>query len=380
MRGFVLLSLVFAACAAPKPVPPAAAGAAVDVRTARAVVADIPTPIEAGGVVRARLTAQVAARLLAPITEVRVRAGDRVRKGSVLVLLDGREMVANRARAEAGLAASQQAVSAAEADGRGADAALTLARATHKRIEELHAKRSATSQELDEASAGLRGAEARAAGAQAGLSQAHAGLDAARAAAEAASVGASYAALVAPFDGIVTERLADPGAMATPGSPLLTVEDTSGFRLEVRLDESRAASVRVGDSAAVRIDTFADGTSTGRVAEIARLDPMAHSFVVKIDLPQNAGLRSGLFGTARFDGPTHRSVAIPAAALIPRGQLTFVYAVDNDGTIRLRPVSAAVPVGDRVEVLAGVAAGDRIVLAPPPSLTDGARVRTGVAQ
>jgi hypothetical protein len=148
----------------------------------------------------------------------------------------------------------------------------------------------------------------------------------------------------------------------------------------VRLDEASGASVRVGDTAGVRIDTMPDAATEGRVAEIARLDPMAHSFLVKVDLPQAAGLRSGLFGTARFAGPSHRSVAVPASALIPRGQLTFVYAVDSDGTARLRPISAAPPIGNRVEVLAGLAAGDQVVLTPPPALTDGARVRTGARQ
>lgn len=380
MRGFVAFAVMFAACAAPKPSSQAPAGPPVDVTIARAELADLPSPIEAGGVVRARLTAPVAARLMAPIADVKVRAGARVRRGDTLVVLDGREMSANKARAQAGLAASQQAIAAAEAQQRATQAQLTLARATYTRVDALHAKRSATAQELDEVSAALRGAEAQAAAADAGLSQARAGLDAARAGADAATIGASYATLTAPFDGLVTERLADPGTMATPGMPLLTIEDTAAFRLEVRLDEARAASVHVGDEASVRIDTLPGVAAQGRVVEIARLDAMSHSFLVKVELPPAEGIRSGLFGTATFAGPTHRSVAVPATALIPRGQLTFVYAVDGDGTARLRPVSAAAPVGNRVEVLAGVAPGDQVVLAPPPSLSDGARVRTGVHQ
>lgn len=377
MRALVLFSVAFAACAAPTPAPPAAGGAPVDVHVARAEMADVASPIEAGGVVRARLTASVSSRVLAPIVEVKVRAGDRVRRGDPLVLLDARELLANKSRASATVTAGQQAIAAAESDVRAAESGLTLAKATYGRIESLHAKRSATSQELDDAAAGLHGAEARLAGAQARLSEARAGLEAARAGADAASVGASYATLSAPFDGVVSERLVDPGSMAAPGVPLLSIEDTSAYRLEVRVDEARAASVRVGDAAGVRIDT-ATTVVQGRVAEIARLDSAAHSFLVKIDLPGGANVRSGLFGTARFTGPSRRGIAVPATSLVARGQLTFVYAVDSDGTARLRPVSAAAPADDRVELLAGIREGEQVVVAPPPALTDGAHVRTGV--
>jgi hypothetical protein len=118
---------------------------------------------------------------------------------------------------------------------------------------------------------------------------------------------------------------------------------------------------------------------SGPVVELARVDPASHAFLVKIDLPPSASLRSGLFGRARVPGPVRRALAIPAAALIARGQLTFVYVVDGEGRARLRPISVGAVDAERVEALAGVQAGDNVVVNAPASLLDGTRV-TGAAR
>jgi RND family efflux transporter MFP subunit len=183
--------------------------------------------------------------------------------------------------------------------------------------------------------------------------------------------------LTAPFDGLVTERNVDPGTMATPGAPLLTLDDATAFRLEVRVDEARAAQVAVGAPAEVSLGeaTAPDAAwSRARVVEVARLDAASHGFVVKIELPEGAQVRSGQFGRARFQGPVQRTLTVPAAALLRRGQLTFVFAVDADGVARLRPISVGATAADRVEALAGVRDGEQVVLAPPASLSDGTRV------
>jgi hypothetical protein len=155
------------------------------------------------------------------------------------------------------------------------------------------------------------------------------------------------------------------------------VEDPATFRLEVPLDEARAALVHVGTTASVRLDNApgeGDGWTSRRVAEIARVDPTSHTFLVKIELPGAAVLRSGLFGRARFSGRTRRALTVPTSALINRGQLTFVYIVDPEGRARLRPISVGSVDHDRVEVLAGLHEGDAIVTSPSPLLVDGSRV------
>ncbi len=215
--------------------------------------------------------------------------------------------------------------------------------------------------------------------ADARVAEARASIESAAAGSSAADVAASYATLTAPFDGVVTEKSADPGNMASPGQPLITVEDDRDFRLEVRLDESRAAFVHVGDEVLVRLEGGASAV-TGRVAEVQRmLDPGSHDFLVKIDVPSGATLRSGMFGRAVFRGATRKGLAVPASAVVRHGQLASVFVVDADNHARLRLVNASEAADGRVEIRAGVSSGERVVVAPPPALVDGSPVTVGPA-
>ena len=357
-------------------VPHEVAVAPIPVTTTPVSTTTLTSSHEAGGVVTSRTTAVIASRIMAPVAAVHVRAGDRVRRGAPLVTLDSRELDANRAHANATLAGTVESQLAAESELRSAQAGLTLARATHDRIRRLHDQRSATPQELDQAVSALDVADAQVKQAEAHRSAANAAHEAARAPTDAASIASSYATLSAPFDGVITERAVDPGSMASPGTPLLTLEESTAFRVEVSLDESRAASVKVGDTVTVHLDqeSFPDPLS-GRVSEIARVDPAAHSFVVKIDLPPVTGLRSGLFARGRFSGATRTALTVPVSAAIRRGQLTFVFTVDSESRAHLRAVSPGMADSDRLEILAGLRANDIVITNPPPSLSDGAAIR-----
>jgi RND family efflux transporter MFP subunit len=207
------------------------------------------------------------------------------------------------------------------------------------------------------------------------VAEATAAVAAAEAAASAASIALSYTTIAAPFDGVVSARTAEPGAMAAPGAPLLTLEDTSAHRLEARLDEARAGQVAVGQAAQIRLgDASADQWKDGRVVEISRIDPASHGFIVKVDVPDSSKHKTGGFGRVRFAGESRPALTIPASALLHRGQLTFVFAVDGGRAARLRPVSVGQATGDLVEILAGVKEGDEIVVKPPAALADGTRI------
>lgn len=372
--------LTLAAC---RPTPAehqgeAAAGTPIDARLATVAEVEWPSVYEAGAVVAARQTAVISSRIVAPVIEVRVRAGDRVRRGQTLVVLDGRQFEAEATRASASASGATLGLEAARAELGAARSALVLAQATFDRVKGLHERKSATAQELDQATATLAAAEARVTGATARVAEAEQGSAAARAGAEAAAVGASYTRLTAPFDGLVSSRQADPGSLAAPGATLLTVEDTSLYRLEARLDESQARQVVPGAEADVRIDGPGqpDGPwQRATVSEVASLDPERHSFLIKLDLPPVEGLRSGQFGRVRLLGPARRTLAAPRAAIVRRGQLTFAFVLDAEGRARLRMVSTGESSGDQMEVLAGLDDGDRVVLDPPATLEDGQAVR-----
>jgi RND family efflux transporter MFP subunit len=358
-----------------------AAGAPVDVTLETASLRELARPFETGGTVRARTTATLVSRILAEVEAVLAHPGDRVRAGQVLIRLDGRDLQANRARAEASAAAAVEAIHAATTARDGADASLALAAATHRRIAALREKNSATPHELDQAVSALRAAESQKLAAQAAIAQAEAGAEAARAALRAASVAASWAAITAPFDGVVTEKLVEPGNMASPGAALMTLEDVGGFRLEVRVDESRVGEI--GQTKRVDVvlgDATDDGPGApalaGTIAEISRAtSPGSHAYLVKIDLPDEGRLRSGMFGRARFAGAVRQALVVPEAAVARRGQLASVFVVGGDGRARLRLVNAGEPVGGLVEIAAGLDPGESVVVSPPASLVDGSPVR-----
>jgi multidrug efflux pump subunit AcrA (membrane-fusion protein) len=362
-----------AACARSAAPPPPASDTTVAVRVARASSGDVATHFESGGVVRARLTATLASRIAGPIETVRVSAGTRVRRGETLLTIECRELDANAGGARASLAAAADAVQAADADIRAADSALTLATATQDRVRRLYEQRSATAQERDQAAAALQDAEASVAGARARAAAARSARDAADAALRASETSLSYATIAAPFDGVVAERLVDPGTLASAGMPLLVVEDPAELRLHVAIDEFRARAVTIGQLAETTVGQDARWRPA-RVDEIGRVDPASHSFLVKLDLPAMEGLRPGLFGRARFTSGSRRGLTIPLSSLIRRGQLTYVFTVTDDGVVRLRAVVAAEAAGDRVEVVAGLADGETVVVSPPVTLIDGAHV------
>jgi RND family efflux transporter MFP subunit len=340
----------------------------IAVTIAAVAMRDVTSAIDSGGVVQARTTATITARLLAPVREVLVSPGNRVSKGQLLVVLDGADLAAGARAARAAAVAAEQGSKSAAADVLAAEAGLALARASHDRIAGLQIKRSATAQELDEATAALRSAEARVAGALARALQAASAVESARAAADQAAATDSFARIAAPFDGIVTEKMVEPGNMASPGAPLLRLEDTRGFRLAVRVDESRVGEIQSGDSVPVFIGT-ATGSIEGTVVEVSRaVDADARAFLVKIALPDAAGLRSGQFGKARFGGTRRRALTIPSSAVVQRGQLTSVFVVDN-GVARLRLVNL-----NASEVLAGLAESEVVILSPPAGVRDGRRV------
>jgi multidrug efflux pump subunit AcrA (membrane-fusion protein) len=365
-----LMSAALAGCSAARADAPTDAEP-IAVTAAQVVMTDVATPIDSGGVVQARTTATITARLLAPVREVRVLPGDQVRKGQTLIVLDGDDLVAAARAARSAAMAAEQGANAAAAELQAAEAALTLARASHDRIAGLQAKRSATGQELDDAIAMLRSAEARVAGASARTLQAMSAVESARAASDQAKTTQSFTTITAPFDGMVTEKMIEPGNMASPGTPLLRLEDTRGFRLEVRVDESRVAQIRNGDTVPVFLGA---GTSLvkGTVVEVSRaIDADARAFLVKIGLPDVPGLRSGEFGKARFGGPRRRALTVPPSAIVRRGQLTSVFVVDK-GKARVRLVNVS-----ESEVVAGLTESELVILSPPAGLTDGRRVSVG---
>lgn len=343
--------------------------------------ADVAERLEAGGTVTAAERVSVSSRVLAPVVDVRVRAGDRVRSGQMLIVLDDRDLSAQVRQASSSSAAAEQAVSAARADLAAAAADRTLATAWHERVSTLRTRNAASAQEFDEAEARRAAAIARVAAADARLAQFTASLETARATVDAATTTHSFSTLAAPFDGVVSERLVDPGAMASPGLPLLRIDAAGATRVTAQIDESRMPYVRPGTRVTVMVGAGAGASGSvaldGVVIEAARTtEASQQAFSVTVALPSGADVRPGAFARIRFAGAARQAVTVPARAIRRQGQIATVFVVD-DGVARLRLVQTVAIDESRTEVVAGLAVGEVVIDNPPPALTDGRRVVMG---
>lgn len=345
----LLLVLVVAGCGEKKQTVAAAPAVVRDVALIQAQRTTIPDYVEAMGTVRAAQTSQLSSQIVATITDVHATEGQHVRKGDVLVVLDDAQQQAALQRATAGISAARQDIAASEAD-------YNLANSTLARYQTLFERKSVSPHEFDQVQARAKAAAAHRDQAQAGLTQATAAEAQARSA-------LGYTRIRAPFDGVITEKRIDPGALAAPGVPLLTIEDTRRFRMEVTVDEHDIALIRLNALASVLVDAL--GEFSGKIAQIVPVaDPASRSFVVKVELPADARLRSGLSGHARFNRGERQAITVPRDAVLDRGQLQAVYVVGQDKLANLRYVTLGKPVGNRVEVLAGLQEGEWLVAQP----------------
>jgi RND family efflux transporter MFP subunit len=318
-----------------------------------------PSLYEATGTVRARASAVVSSKLMGYVREVKAQTGDRVREGQVLVTLDARDLDAGSTRAEAAREEVQTALPEADSAVASAKANLDLAQSTFDRMRDLFEKKSISNQEFDEISARLKAANAAYDMARARRTQLNSKLAQAEQEVRSADIARGYANVAAPFAGLIVAKSVEPGTLALPGASLFTIEREGAYRLEASVEESRLASIRVGQMASVTLDTV-DRPIDARVSEIVpSVDAASRSVVVKIDLPAIPGLRSGMFGRAAFALGGRAVLAIPAASISERGQLQSVMVVEN-GASHSRLITTGERRGERVEVLSGLSAGEKV--------------------
>ena len=346
----------------PKTVPATATEVVRGVRLVQVTIRKVPEMVDAVGTIHAAESATLSAQITGTIANVAVREGDRVRAGQKLITIEAAQMTAQVERAEASIAAMEQQIAAAESDA-------SLAASTLRRYEMLKAEKSVSPQEFDEVASRSKAASARLAALRAQRAEAAASASAAR-------TMQGYTVIRAPFDGVVTERKVDPGAMATPGIPLLTVEKSGRLQLETSVDESVLSSVRIGSTIPVIIDALGGRPMEGRVARVVpAADPGSRSFLVKIDLPSTPGLYSGMFGHASFSRGNSRDVlAVPRTAIVTHGSMQSVYVVGADHIAGVRYISAGNVDGNEIEVLSGLSAGESIVESPGEAELGGKRI------
>jgi RND family efflux transporter MFP subunit len=305
---------------------PDLAAAQVQVQTAESK--QRATTEEVVGTVQAKLHATLEAKLSGRIDKMPVLLGQVVKAGELVARLDAAEIKARMEQAEAGL---QQA----ERD--------------WKRTSALLDQQAATRSDYDAADSRYRVAKAAVAEAQAMM---------------------GYVEILAPFAGVVTKKWADVGDLATPGKPLIGIEDPSMLQLEADVPDAIASRIQQNARLAIQVDSL-KGELAGTVMEIApTADPASRTFRVKLDLPQTAGLRSGQFARLIVPIGESNSVRVPTSAVVVRGQLEILFVVTNQRA-QLHLVKTGRTIGDEVEILAGLNSGESVVVGGAGLLTDG---------
>jgi RND family efflux transporter MFP subunit len=288
---------------------------------------------------------------MANVQAINVREGDTVKRGQVLIQMDRSQFVTATERGQAAVQAAEHEIASAQAE-------MDLAKIDFQRMGDLHKKDIVSTRDYDQARTRLDSSSAH-------LELARSNRDQALAALNNDKIQLGYTRILAPFDGIVTERRVDPGVLAAPGVPLLTVEEAGNYRLDVAVDERDLRYLHQGDIVPVLFDALGSSPLSARIVQIVpAADPLSHSFVIKLDLPHNAGLRSGLFGRALFTRGQKQAIEIPRAAVLDRGQLQSVYVLGENNTAILRYVTLGMQTGDQVEVLSGLMPSEVIVSDP----------------
>jgi RND family efflux transporter MFP subunit len=325
----LLVSSVAAAQPQPQPAP---ATAIVEQRT----VADT---YAADAVIEAVYLATVSAQISGNVTQLLVDAGDRVRRGQLLARIDTRET-------DAQVAASRANVAQAEA-------ALVTARLNFERTQSLLAQKFVSQSALDKAESDLKAAQAA--------------VDAARAGATQATTSRSFAEVRSPIDGVVSRRLTELGELAAPGKPLMEIHDPNTLRATGAVPQFVLARVTQVSKATVVIPSLGHVVDSTRVTLLPASDPRLLSTQVRVDLPAGLpkGVVPGIAAKVLLPIGSASKLVMPSGAIVRRGELTVVYVVGPDGKPQLRQVRVGeLTEAGQIEVLAGLAAGDRVQLNP----------------
>jgi len=282
------------------------------------------------GTVRPKLRSAIEAKVSGRIEQMIAVPGLRVKQGDLLAQLDARE---NQAKLDQATAARDQA----ESD---------LARYT-----KLVAQKAITQQEFE-------ATQSRARIARASVTEAETML--------------GYTKITAPFDGVITSKLADVGDLASPGKPLIEMEDPSALRFEADVPEAVIAKIEPGAVLPVRVGGQPE--ISGTVTEISpAADPNSRTFLVKLNLPQSTGLRGGQFGRVGVPVGESSVLRVSSDTVVQRGQMEIVFVIEKDHAV-LRLVKTGRRVGTEVEILSGIEAGEQVVTDHAAQLMDGQRV------
>ncbi len=312
--------------------------------------------VNISGQIEASQTANISTRVMGFITMLKVKAGDHVNKGQLLVTISNQDILAKRAQVDAMIAEAQAAVGSAQKD--------------YDRFTVLYKQQSATAKELDNVTLQYIAAKARLEGARQMRNEVNANL--------------GYTNLTAPFSGIVTQKLVDAGSMANPGMPILTIEQSGSYQVSASVPENVINQIHQGAEAIVTVKSI-DKTIKGTVSQINQSSAYTGGqYIIKVNIPDNdkAGLYAGMYANVSI--PTKEpilvktvsnSVLVPVSSIEHKDQLTGLYTIGSNNTALLRWVRLGKTYGNEVEVLSGLEKNEQFVVTADGKLYNGCPIK-----
>jgi RND family efflux transporter MFP subunit len=330
------------------------------------------------GNIQAITEAPILARADGYIKRRLVDIGDRVHAGDTLAIIEAPELDEQVHQAEATVRQAQASVDQAEANLRQGRADLELARVTADRYAHLVGDGSVSAQENDQYQAQYKLKIAAVQSLEQALRGQQSAIIAAQANVARLENMKGYRNVVAPFDGVITLRNVDSGALVNSGSTLLfRIAQTNALRIYLNVPQTNASSVHHGDTASLSVSNLPGRTFEGTLARTANaLDPSSRTLLVEVHVPNPDGaLLPGMYAQVTLNSSrVHPPLLIPSDALIVSGAGTQVAVVQPSHRVHLQTIVVGRDYGDRLEVMAGVNDGDVIVAHPGDVLHEGATV------
>ena len=321
---------------------------------------DVNDFYEAAGTIQSKTISVISSRIMGAVTDVLVKQGDKVAAGQELLRIDDSDLTQ---RVKAVQAAYSEAAKALET----AKSNRTLAETTYNRYKQLYDEKAITGQEMDQ----MTNQKERAV---LDFQRAQASVEAAKANLRQAKINLDFSRITSPIDGVVTHKNIDKGSMATPGTPLMTVEDNADYKVETSIDESMANQIKVSMPVDVVVDSIPK-TFKGVVSEIVpSIDASSRTFVVKAVItkdPNDHSLANGLYARVLIPQKSRSILAVPVTAIVQKGQLVGVYVVGEENRTNYRMIRTGKTFGGDIEVLSGLNDGERIVAAGVNNVSEG---------
>ena len=308
-------------------------------------------------------TVAVVPRAAGRLQDISVRLGDRVSRGQRIAKIEDFELQEQVKQQEAALEVSRATIRQREAD-------LQLAQTNAERSRSLFARQLLPKQTLDDTESRYQSAVAQLDLARAQNNQSTARLDELR-------INLTNTVIVSPVDGFVARRAVDPGAFVGQNAPVVDVVDIGRVRLVANIVEKDLDQLRTGDDTTVEVDAFPGETFVGRIARVAPvLDPATRTASIEIEIP-NPGfrLKPGMYARVTVTTDERKdALVVPANAVIDLGGRRGVFLAAENDTVSFRAVSVGIDQDAQVEILQGLAEGDRVVTVGAAALREGDRV------